>query len=119
MNFVGPHCFSYCSWPPIQRKSRLLIGLNCILLCLNNNSQIAKLVLGTRLADAASFCRLSPVYIFFPLATKYFERGWPDTLYLFLEFCRLNYRRIRFLWPQRTPFFAFGVVALFLRSPGL
>ena len=38
----GRHCFSYCSWPPVQQNIRLLIGLNCILLCLNNNSQIAK-----------------------------------------------------------------------------
>ena len=38
----GRHCFSYCSWSPVQQKSRLLIGLNCIPLCLNNSSQIAK-----------------------------------------------------------------------------
>ena len=38
----GRHCFSYCSWPPGQQNSRVLIGLNCILLCLNNSSQIAK-----------------------------------------------------------------------------
>ena len=30
------------SWPPFQRKSRLLIGLNYILLYLNNSKQIAK-----------------------------------------------------------------------------
>ena len=40
----GRRCFSYCSWPPIQQKNRLLIGLNCILLCLNNSGQIAKLL---------------------------------------------------------------------------
>ena len=34
----GRHCFSYCSWPPVQQKSRLLIGLNCILLCLSNST---------------------------------------------------------------------------------
>ena len=28
---------------PVQQKSCILIGLNCILLCLNNSSQIAKL----------------------------------------------------------------------------
>ena len=39
------HCFSYCSWPPIQLKSRLLIGLSYILLCLNNSSQITKLLM--------------------------------------------------------------------------
>ena len=38
----GRHCFSYCSWPPVQQKSRLLIGLNCIIFYLNNSSQIAK-----------------------------------------------------------------------------
>ena len=38
----GRHCFSYCSWSPVQQKSHFLIGLNCILLCLNNSSQIAK-----------------------------------------------------------------------------
>ena len=27
---------------PVQQKSRILIGLNYILLCLNNSSQIAK-----------------------------------------------------------------------------
>ena len=27
---------------PVQQKSRILIGINCILLCLNNSSQIAK-----------------------------------------------------------------------------
>ena len=43
MNFMAVAIkFSYCSWPPIQQKSRLLIGLNCILLCLNDSSQIAK-----------------------------------------------------------------------------
>ena len=31
---------------PVQQKSRILIGLNCILLCLNNSSQIAKRVVG-------------------------------------------------------------------------
>ena len=29
---------------PVQQKSRILIGLNCILLCLNKSSQIAKKV---------------------------------------------------------------------------
>ena len=38
----GRPCFSYCSWPPAEQKSRLLIGLNCILHCLNNSIQIAK-----------------------------------------------------------------------------
>ena len=38
----GRHCVSYCSWPSVQQKSCLLIGLNCILFCLNNSSQIAK-----------------------------------------------------------------------------
>ena len=27
---------------PVKQKSRLLIGVNCILLCLNNSNQIAK-----------------------------------------------------------------------------
>ena len=34
--------FSYCSWPPVQQKSRLLIGLNRVLFCFNNSSQITK-----------------------------------------------------------------------------
>ena len=40
----GRPCFSYCSWTPVQQKSkcRVLIGLNCILLCLNNSSHITK-----------------------------------------------------------------------------
>ena len=42
MNFVAVAIVSAISWPPVQQKSRLLIGLNCILLCLNNSSQIAK-----------------------------------------------------------------------------
>ena len=29
---------------PVQQKSRILIGLNCILLCLNNSSQITKML---------------------------------------------------------------------------
>ena len=33
----GRHCFRYCSWPLVQQKSPLLIGLNCILY-LNDNS---------------------------------------------------------------------------------
>ena len=33
----GRHCFRYCSWPLVQQKSCLLIGLNCILY-LNDNS---------------------------------------------------------------------------------
>ena len=36
------YCFSYCSWPPVQQKSRLLIGLNRILFCFNDSSQITK-----------------------------------------------------------------------------
>ena len=34
--------FGYCSWPAIQQKSRLLIGLNRILLCLNNSSHFSE-----------------------------------------------------------------------------
>ena len=41
----GHYCFSYCSWPPVQQKGRLLIGLNRILFCFNKSSQIIKWVL--------------------------------------------------------------------------
>ena len=44
MNFYGFHYFIYCSWPPVQQSSRLLIGLSRILLCLKNSSQITKQV---------------------------------------------------------------------------
>ena len=36
MNFVA---VAIGGWLPVQQKSRVLIGLNCILLCLNNSSQ--------------------------------------------------------------------------------
>ena len=57
--FCGSHhCFSYYSWPPDQQKSRLLIGLNCTLLGLKNNSQIAKKLLQSccRLEGSTMFC---------------------------------------------------------------
>ena len=53
----GRHCFSYCSWPPVQQKSRLLIALNCILLCLNNSSQITKKSLWIKLTFALLSCK--------------------------------------------------------------
>ena len=41
MNFVAVAIVSAIVFgQPVQQKSRLLIGLNCILLCLNNISQI-------------------------------------------------------------------------------
>ena len=44
MNFVAVAIVSaiVLGQPPVQQNSRLLIGLNCILLCLSNSSQIAK-----------------------------------------------------------------------------
>ena len=44
MNFVAVAIVSaiFC-WPPVQQKSRLLIGLNCIIPCLNNSSQIGNM----------------------------------------------------------------------------
>ena len=41
----------------VQQKRRILIGLNCILLCLNNSSQIAKINLNQRnTAKQYTFC---------------------------------------------------------------
>ena len=48
MNFVAVAIVS--AMPPVQQKSRLLIGLNCILLCLSNSSQIAKKATGLQMA---------------------------------------------------------------------
>ena len=46
MNFVAVAIVSVIvPWPPVQKKCGVLIGLNCILLCLNNSSQITKLLL--------------------------------------------------------------------------
>ena len=43
MNFVAVAIVSaIVLGHPFNKKSCLLIGLNCILLCLNNSSQIAK-----------------------------------------------------------------------------
>ena len=42
INVFFVSCFGYCSWPHVQQKSRLLIGLNRILLRLNNSTQITK-----------------------------------------------------------------------------
>ena len=43
MNFVAVAIVSaIVLGHPFNKKSRLLIGINCILLCLNNSSQIAK-----------------------------------------------------------------------------
>ena len=42
MNFVAVAIVSAIV-PPVKQKSRVLIGLNCILLCLNNSSQISKI----------------------------------------------------------------------------
>ena len=41
-SYGGRFCYSYCSWPPVQQKSRLLIGLNVILVCFNSSNQITK-----------------------------------------------------------------------------
>ena len=46
MNFVAAAIVSaIVPWPNVQQKCGVLIGLNCILLCLNNSSQITKLLL--------------------------------------------------------------------------
>ena len=47
MNFVVAAIVSaIVPWPNVQQKCGVLIGLNCILLCLNNSGQItAKLLL--------------------------------------------------------------------------
>ena len=46
MNFVAAAIVSpVVPWPNVQQKCGVLIGLNCILLCLNNSSQITKLLL--------------------------------------------------------------------------
>ena len=63
-----------------QQKSRLLIGLNCILLCLNNSSQIAK---------AASFSQshshtvvfIDDVLTGFQTTTKNMATSFSDPLY--------------------------------------
>ena len=42
MNFVAAAIVSaIVPWPNVQQKCGVLIGLNCILLCLNNSSQVA------------------------------------------------------------------------------
>ena len=46
MNFVAAAIVSaIVPWPNVQQKCGVLIGLNRILLCLNNSSQIIKLLL--------------------------------------------------------------------------
>ena len=46
MNFVVADIVSaVVPWPNVQQKCGVLIGLNCILLCLNNSSQITKFLL--------------------------------------------------------------------------
>ena len=46
MNFVVAAIVSaVVPWPNVQQKCGVLIGLNCILLCLNNSSQITMLLL--------------------------------------------------------------------------
>ena len=36
------YLYDFSSWPPVQQKSRPLVGLNRILFCFNNSSQITK-----------------------------------------------------------------------------
>ena len=62
--YGGRHCFSYCSWPPVQQKSRLLIGLKCILHCLNNSSQVAKstLTLSHKKKDQCDYLLIKKSY---------------------------------------------------------
>ena len=51
INFSGGcHCFRFCSWPFLEQKSRHLIGLDHILFCFKNSSQIIKKVKANRLA---------------------------------------------------------------------
>ena len=54
MNFVAVAIVSAIVLGHPFNKSRLLIGLNCILLCLNNSSQITESKNGLYFAD--SYC---------------------------------------------------------------
>ena len=46
MNFLVANIVSaVVPWPNVQQKCGVLIGLNCILLCLNNSSPITKFLL--------------------------------------------------------------------------